>query len=89
MDIDAHSGGRGEGEKEDTSRTRFKKLYYKNAIKHENRGPLPRFSHNPKHPPKKNVKMTGHLRGGGFPRKRYPSSISQTAKVNFWRRLKS
>ena len=36
----------------------FKKLYHINAIKHKNRGPLPGFSHNPKYPRKKNLKMT-------------------------------
>jgi hypothetical protein len=29
----------------------FEKLDHKNAIKHENRRPPPRFSHNPKYPP--------------------------------------
>jgi hypothetical protein len=30
----------------------FKKLEHKNEIKHENRGPPPRFSHNSKNHPK-------------------------------------
>jgi hypothetical protein len=39
----------------------FEKLDHKNAIKHENRGPPPRFSHNPKYPLQKNLKMIVHL----------------------------
>jgi hypothetical protein len=31
----------------------FEKLDYKNVMKHENRGPHPRFSHNP--PPLKRI----------------------------------
>ncbi len=33
----------------------------KSAIENKNRGPPPRFSHNPKYPPQKNLKMTLHL----------------------------
>jgi hypothetical protein len=36
------------------------KIWSKNAKKNENRG-TPRFSHNPKYPPKKNLKTTVHL----------------------------
>ena len=39
----------------------FKKVGHKNAIKHENRGPPPRFFHNHMYPPQKNLKMTVHL----------------------------
>ncbi len=52
--IDAHRG-------EEGGRRRGKKLDHKNAIKHKNRGPTPRFFHNPKYPPQKNVKITVHL----------------------------
>jgi len=37
------------------------KLDHKNAIKHENKGPPPRFSHNPKYPPQNYLKITVHL----------------------------
>ena len=37
-----------------------KKLDHQISIKHENRGPPPRFSHNPKYPPQKNLKMIVH-----------------------------
>jgi hypothetical protein len=40
----------------------FKKLDHTNATKHENRGALPRFSHNPKCPNQKNLKMAVYLR---------------------------
>ena len=33
--------------------TDFEKFWYTNAIKHKNRGPPPRFSHNPLIPPSK------------------------------------
>jgi hypothetical protein len=36
----------------------FENLDHKNAIKQVNRGPPPRFSHNPKYPPQKHLKMT-------------------------------
>jgi hypothetical protein len=39
----------------------FEKLDHKNAIKHKNRGPPPRFSHYPKYPPKRKLKMTVHV----------------------------
>jgi hypothetical protein len=39
----------------------FEKLYHKNAIKHGNSGPPPRFSHNPMYLPQKNLKITAHL----------------------------
>jgi hypothetical protein len=45
-----HTGGRG--------KVRSEKLSNKNAIKHEKRGPLPRFSDNPKYPLKKNLTKT-------------------------------
>jgi hypothetical protein len=45
--IDAHRGW-GEGGTSCTPSKDFEKLDHKNAIKHKNRGPPPRFSHNPK-----------------------------------------
>jgi hypothetical protein len=39
----------------------FDKLDHKNAIKHINKGPLPRFFQNLKFPPKTNLKMSVHL----------------------------
>jgi hypothetical protein len=39
----------------------FEKLNRKNAIKHENRGPPPIFSHNPKYLPQNNLKMTASM----------------------------
>jgi hypothetical protein len=36
----------------------FEKSNHKNAIKHENREPPPRLSHNPKYPPQNILKMT-------------------------------
>jgi hypothetical protein len=39
----------------------FEKLDHKNAIKHKNRGPPPRFSYNPKYPPQRKLKMTVQL----------------------------
>ena len=38
----------------------FKKLDNKNTIKHKNRRHPARFSHNPKYPSQKNLKMTVH-----------------------------
>jgi hypothetical protein len=40
-----------------------KKLDHKNAIKYKNRGPLPRFSYNPKYQPQKYLKMIGIYAG--------------------------
>jgi hypothetical protein len=57
-------GGPGGGEEGGTSCSPskdFEKLDQKNAVKLKNRGPIPRFSHNPKDPPQKNLKMTAHL----------------------------
>ncbi len=54
MSIDAHRGervGGGGGTSKD-----FEKLDYKNAIKNKNRGPPPKFSHNPSTPLKGNWK---------------------------------
>jgi hypothetical protein len=51
--IGAHRG-RGGGDTSCTPSEDFEKLDHKNAIKHENRVPHPRFSHNPKYPLKKN-----------------------------------
>jgi hypothetical protein len=46
-----HKGGEGEeGGTSCTPSKDFEKFYYKNAIKHENRGPPPRFSHNSMYP---------------------------------------
>jgi hypothetical protein len=39
----------------------FKKLNHKNAIKHKNRGPPPKYFHNPEYPPQKKLKITVHL----------------------------
>jgi hypothetical protein len=50
-----HTGG--EGGTSCTPSKGFKKLEHKNAIKHENRGPPPRFSHNPKYPPSKKFEL--------------------------------
>jgi hypothetical protein len=59
--IDAHRGGGGEG-------IRSEKLS-KNAIKHEKgeKGNPPRFSDNPKYPPKKNLTKTPRTTPPGFP----------------------
>jgi hypothetical protein len=54
--IDAHRGWGERGEEGNTSCTPskdFEKLDHKNAIKHENRGPPPTFSPNPKYPLKR------------------------------------
>jgi hypothetical protein len=49
-----HTGGRGErGYTSCSSSKDFEKLDHKNAIKHKNRGPSPRFSHITKYPPSK------------------------------------
>ena len=50
-----HTGG--EGGTSCTPSKGFEKLDHKNAIKHENRGPPPRFSHNPKYPPSKKFEL--------------------------------
>jgi hypothetical protein len=61
-----HTGGGGEGGRRGELHLwypskDFEKFDYKNAIKHENRGPPPRFSNNTKYPPQKNLKITVHL----------------------------
>jgi hypothetical protein len=56
--IEAHRRGKGTS---CTLSKDFKKLNHKNAIKRENRGPLPRFFHNPKYPPQNILKMAVHL----------------------------
>jgi hypothetical protein len=52
-----HTGGGGEGEEGELHlwypSKDFEKLDYKNSIKHENRGPPPRFSNNTKYPLKR------------------------------------
>jgi hypothetical protein len=49
-----HSGERGEeGGSSCTPSKDFEKLYHKNAIKHENRGPPHIIYHNPNHPLKR------------------------------------
>jgi hypothetical protein len=53
-------GRRGGGGTSCTPSKDFEELYHKNAIKHENRGPLPDFL-TPQVPPQKNFKMTVHL----------------------------
>jgi hypothetical protein len=53
-------GGEGEGGTLYTTSRDFDKLDHKNAIKHINKGPPSRFFHNPKNPPKTNLKMTLH-----------------------------
>ena len=50
--IDAHGGGGVRGTSCTPSKD-FEKLDHKNAIKHGNREPPPRFSHNPKYPLKR------------------------------------
>jgi hypothetical protein len=59
-----HTGSGKRGEEGGTSCTPlkgFEKLDHKNAIKHKNSRPPPRFSLNPKYPSQKNLKMTVHL----------------------------
>ncbi len=61
-----HTGGPGGGRRggRGTSGTPSKdleKMDHKNAINYRNKGPPPRFSHNPKYPPQKDLKMTVHL----------------------------
>jgi hypothetical protein len=56
-----HAGVCGEGRRRGhlhTPSKDFKELDHKNAIKNKNRGTPPRFSHNPKYPLQKNLKMT-------------------------------
>jgi hypothetical protein len=54
--------GRGrEGGTSCTPSKDFEKLDNKNAIKHENREPPPRFFHDPEYSPQKNLIMTVHL----------------------------
>ncbi len=50
-----HTGGgeRGEGGTSCTPSKDFEKLLHRNTIKHENRGPPPRFFHNPMYPLKR------------------------------------
>jgi hypothetical protein len=57
LDIDAHreGGGGAGGGTSCTPSKDFEKLDHKIAIKRKNRGPPPRFSHNPKYPPQKNL----------------------------------
>jgi hypothetical protein len=64
MSIDLHRGemvGGGGVPPHCTPSKDFEKLDHKNAIKHKNRGPPHRFSHYPKYPPKRKLKMTVHL----------------------------
>jgi hypothetical protein len=44
----------------------FEKLDHKNAIKHENKGPLPRFSHNPSNEFKNDCPQFGNRFQTGF-----------------------
>ncbi len=54
-----YTRGRGGGEEEGgtscTPSKDFEKFDHKITIKQKNRGPPPRFSHNPKYPPQKNL----------------------------------
>jgi hypothetical protein len=49
-----------------TPSTDFEKLDHKNAIKHENKGPLPRFSHNPSNELKNDCPQLGNRFQTGF-----------------------